>query len=626
MLAPNTTRFKKMEMLMDLGYYSLFKAIDVHQQSTHLLKEFSLKKNSHSQIISFFRECELLKVVSHPFILKLQECYKVKSNKLVMVFEYPDKGLLQSYLKTRGDTYISENRVERWIMQLVLALACLHENDIVHRNLSTVSLYLNENKDIKLGDFSYLINKKAKGHCPIEKSISIYSAPEIVTKREYGFKSDIWALGVLLFEITTKRSPFESDSINDLSTSILNDQPSNINSKYSNSLQSFIFSLLNKNPEQRPGIKQILSGQYIKSILEKYPSYLRIKKKNYKFDTICFDNIQQCFNSLKIYRFSQFKSDDLLTFSQSIVKQISNLSQMYNESDSLNRFESGNLNTVLKNLKSLDIYNKEGEVVKKSICDLSSSSEDLEESVVISKKVKLKPRVKKVATAKNILMIKRHKDKAHYAGVKARPKHSRTVEFTKENVFQGSLKISGLKKIKNKQKAKEPKNKLIHQMINKLCSSKDVKFMCKKDNAIGNSKIVRKIKHQLNQRKVIRNEDNLYSDRIIDSRKLNNNKKSHNGYQTERSYSRTFTNPMNTFLKSQNLVNMKKRFKIGIDIKNYLSKHGIANKKKTKHPSWLVERKERPKYKYLDYMQETADNRLCHLKKLAIGKVLTKFS
>ena len=89
-------------------------------------------------------------------------------------------------------------------------------------------------------------------------------SPEIFKNKPYSFKSDIWALGCVLYEMTTLNHAFDANSLNGLATKIVKGKYPPIHSKYSRYLRELIGQMLLINPQQRPDLDQILRKPFIK--------------------------------------------------------------------------------------------------------------------------------------------------------------------------------------------------------------------------------------------------------------------------------------------------------------------------------------------------------------------------
>ncbi|CAF1432632.1 unnamed protein product [Adineta ricciae] len=132
-----------------------------------------------------------------------------------------DKGIIQT---TAGFAFFEECLVRRYLRQLLSALTCLHEKDIIHRDIRNVNIFLTDSTKqfIKLGDVNFVYDFKfmkkqsslldMEAIANIRESIIFY-APETITQNETTTKSDIWSLGCTLVHMLTGRIPWSSPSI-----------------------------------------------------------------------------------------------------------------------------------------------------------------------------------------------------------------------------------------------------------------------------------------------------------------------------------------------------------------------------------------------------------------------------
>jgi NIMA (never in mitosis gene a)-related kinase len=94
-----------------------------------------------------------------------------------------------------------------------LAIKHCHDKKILHRDLKSQNLFLTKVGILKLGDFGIarvLSDTRSKARTVI--GTPYYLSPEIIRSEGYSFKSDIWSLGVLLYEIAALQVPFNADS------------------------------------------------------------------------------------------------------------------------------------------------------------------------------------------------------------------------------------------------------------------------------------------------------------------------------------------------------------------------------------------------------------------------------
>ena len=140
---------------------------------------------------------------------------------LVMVFEYAAQGdLHHALLKQRSaGRYLSETQVLQWFVPIATGVRHLHEHGIVHRDLKSLNIVLHDGvpKICDLGISRYRSEDTVfmQSFC----GTPAYLSPEVVSNRPYTEKSDVWALGVLLYELAGLRLPFLASSILEISRS-----------------------------------------------------------------------------------------------------------------------------------------------------------------------------------------------------------------------------------------------------------------------------------------------------------------------------------------------------------------------------------------------------------------------
>lgn len=160
-----------------------------------------------------------------------------------------------------------------WFTQICLALKHIHDKKILHRDLKSQNIFLTKNGLVKLGDFgiakclSYTL-EKAK----TVVGTPYYLSPEIVENKPYSFKSDIWSLGVLLYEMVCLKMPFDASSLPMLYVKIIRGAYNPIPNFFSKELRSLIGYLLTVDSEKRPSINQILKLPYLKSRIKSFLS------------------------------------------------------------------------------------------------------------------------------------------------------------------------------------------------------------------------------------------------------------------------------------------------------------------------------------------------------------------
>jgi NIMA (never in mitosis gene a)-related kinase len=126
---------------------------------------------------------------------------------------------------------------------------------------------------VKLGDFGIsrvLSNTRSKAKTIV--GTPYYLSPEIIRSEGYNFKSDIWSLGVLLYEMAALVPPFNAESLHKLAQKILSGKYAPLPPNFSKDTTNLIASLLQKDPAMRPSIHQILNSPQVKIRIKKFLS------------------------------------------------------------------------------------------------------------------------------------------------------------------------------------------------------------------------------------------------------------------------------------------------------------------------------------------------------------------
>lgn len=89
-------------------------------------------------------------------------------------------------------------------------------------------------------------------------------SPEVFKYEPYSFKSDIWALGCILFELCTLNHPFKGDSLNELARSIINGRHAPLPRRLTRNMRILIKDMLSIDPKKRPDIYQILNRPWVR--------------------------------------------------------------------------------------------------------------------------------------------------------------------------------------------------------------------------------------------------------------------------------------------------------------------------------------------------------------------------
>ena len=194
--------------------------------------------------------------------------------------DYADGGDLTQKIKAQKGKLFDENQIIDWFTQICLAIKHIHDRKILHRDIKSQNIFLTKNGIVKLGDFG--IAKCLNQTIDKAKTVvgtPFYLSPEIINQQPYDFKSDIWSLGILLYEMSALKMPFDAANIPQLAMKIINCQYAPLNAKYSKELKTLVNDLLNQDPAKRPTIHEILNRKIIKGRIKSFLTEVEFSKE-----------------------------------------------------------------------------------------------------------------------------------------------------------------------------------------------------------------------------------------------------------------------------------------------------------------------------------------------------------
>ena len=155
-------------------------------------------------------EAQMLTNCRHPNIVRLYDWFDDKTN-VTLILEYCAGGELWEILNKRGR--FEENVVSKYILQLSSALKYIHSKNMIHRDIKPENLLLDASDNLKLCDFGWSVHlKQAKERRETFCGTLDYIAPEILNKERHDKYVDIWAVGVLTYELIVGSAPFDHDT------------------------------------------------------------------------------------------------------------------------------------------------------------------------------------------------------------------------------------------------------------------------------------------------------------------------------------------------------------------------------------------------------------------------------
>ena len=204
-----------------------------------------------SQIAQFMNEASLAGKLSHPHIAAILEA-SVNENSGYIAIEYVPGGDLSQY--TQPGRLLSPADAIQVAFKSCGALDYAFRQGIVHRDIKPANILVVSGTNIKIGDFGAAWLLKGPATQITDIGSPFYMSPEQVRRDPLNHHSDMFSLGVVLYQLFTGRRPFEAASLDELLEKILNETPiapSSCRSELGRDIDRIILRMLAKEPEQR---------------------------------------------------------------------------------------------------------------------------------------------------------------------------------------------------------------------------------------------------------------------------------------------------------------------------------------------------------------------------------------
>uniref|UniRef100_A0A8C5F5T1 non-specific serine/threonine protein kinase n=1 Tax=Gadus morhua TaxID=8049 RepID=A0A8C5F5T1_GADMO len=266
---------EKYEKLKKIGEGSFGKAIlvkskeDGHQ---YVIKEIGISRMSSRERQESRKEVAVLANMSHPNIVQYKESFE-EAGCLYIVMDYCEGGDLFRKINSQRGGPFPEEQVLDWFVQICLALKHVHDRKILHRDIKSQNIFLTKHGAVQLGDFG--IARVLNSTVELARTCigtPYYLSPEICENKPYNNKSDIWALGCVLYEMCTLKHAFEAGNMKNLVLKIIRGSYPPVSLHYSQDLRSLLGLLFRRNPRERPSVGTVLQKPFLSCRIHKFLS------------------------------------------------------------------------------------------------------------------------------------------------------------------------------------------------------------------------------------------------------------------------------------------------------------------------------------------------------------------
>ena len=294
------------EKIKELGKGSFGSVYLVRRKEDHkiyALKSVYIEKLNKKEQQNSVNEVRILASVNHPNVIGYKEAFwDEKDNTLNIVMEYADDGDLQTKINKMKKERLrfEENMIWSYSIQMIEGLKALHDKKIMHRDLKSANIFLVKDKNqCKIGDMNVSKVIKEK-ELLTQTGTPYYASPEVWRDEPYSYKSDLWSIGCVIYELCNLRPPFKGKDLDELFMNVCKGKPERIYSTYSDDLWKMILMLLQVDVKNRCDCNKFLNSplitRKIKELKNENNEYKNLEKNKEinegdLLNTIRFDNI-----------------------------------------------------------------------------------------------------------------------------------------------------------------------------------------------------------------------------------------------------------------------------------------------------------------------------------------------
>ena len=270
-LAPIEQKYYlNISLLVKGTYGTVYLVQETTSKKFYANKKIKYLARSRYDKTSIVNELRLLACHRCPFIINLHNAY-IKDGYLNFITEYAKKGDLSKMIKRNKvkGTLFNEKTIKKYLFELCIAVEYLHKNNVIHRDIKAANVFISKSNTVKLGDVGIIkVLQPAYKYANTNIGTPYYMSPELYKHQKYNTKTDIWSIGVLLYELMTLRPPYNATNINDLKYKISNSKwtlSNKYRAIYSADLCNLLEHILDNNQNTRYNINEILNHRYFAS-------------------------------------------------------------------------------------------------------------------------------------------------------------------------------------------------------------------------------------------------------------------------------------------------------------------------------------------------------------------------
>ena len=302
-----TEKYDLIEIIGQGMYGKVYKALNKFENKFYAIKTMNFKNITPKERLNIETEINLLQELKHPNIVLYKESFIDENQNFNIVTTFCEGGDLYQKIFKSQKTYFQEKEIINALIQLLLGLSYIHDKKIVHRDIKTKNIFIQNEHTLRIGDFGiakiFNSNKNSK-NTNLNKMVGtpLYMAPECFKQnKKYSYKSDIWSLGCCIYEMCNLKHAFEGQFFPAVSIKISEGKRLPLNKIYSKELRNVIDNMLNLNPRNRPTIASLIEKTFLKKYVGEYINDFISNYRRYEGNEEQIDILKEQADKFKIF-------------------------------------------------------------------------------------------------------------------------------------------------------------------------------------------------------------------------------------------------------------------------------------------------------------------------------------